>query len=108
MRVPPSAKQIATHPTLTAQIRNANGAKGPRDAASSAGTVNIAEPTVMLMMAAASAHTPSARTRPVSRLFTITCYSPPAVPSIRQEGGVVSKIPAGVGPQYPHVIVLVG
>src|SRR6185437_5512995 len=70
--------------------------------------VNIAEPTVILMMAAASTHAPSARSRPVSRLFTITCYSPPGVPSIRQEGGVVSKIPAGVGPQYPHVIVLVG
>ena len=50
-----------------AQITNASGAHGPRQAASAAGTGKIPAPTMMLMMLAASATGPTARTSPTSR-----------------------------------------
>src|SRR5580704_2582033 len=58
---------MATEPIATAQITKASGAHGPIQAASAAGTAKIPAPTMMLMMLAASATGPTARTRPTSR-----------------------------------------
>ena len=67
MRLPPTAKQMATEPTASAQPKKAIGAYGPMAAARAAGTTNMLAPTTMLMMLAASAHGPTSRTSPLSR-----------------------------------------
>src|SRR5580700_6968288 len=67
MRLPPSAKQIATDPTASAHRRMTSGAYGPLLAASAAGTTKIEAPTTIPMMLAARPHGPTARTSPASR-----------------------------------------
>ena len=67
MRLPPSAKQMATEPMAIAQATKARGAYGPMLAASAAGTAKMPAPTTMLMMLAVSPQVPTARTSPLSR-----------------------------------------
>src|SRR5215469_12410854 len=67
MRLPPSAKQMATVPTASPQTRMASGAYTPTLAASTAGSAKMPAPIVWLMMLAASAAGPTARTNPASR-----------------------------------------
>jgi len=67
MRLPPSAKQIATEPTAIAQTKWRSGAYGPMFAASAAGTTNYEAPTTIPMVLAARPHGPTARISPASR-----------------------------------------
>jgi len=58
---------MATAPMASPQARIASGAYTPTLAASTAGTAKMPAPIVWLMMLAASAAGPTARTNPASR-----------------------------------------
>src|SRR5581483_8776969 len=71
-RLPASAKQRTMSPIAMAQATYAAGAAGPKAAAAAAGSRKIPPPTVTFTMAAASPHTPSARTSEPSFVSRVT------------------------------------
>src|SRR5580658_7984545 len=96
MRLPPSAKQIATDPTASAHKRMTSGAYEPLLAASAAGTTKIEAPTTIPMMLAARPQGPTARTSPASRwLVRMCCGAEGALSQKRMVFGQLSGVPHG-------------